>query len=155
MRIDSLEGIQPITQVYGICFNDKGEILVCREGHEGKWQIPGGHPENKETAEETLLRELQEEADVKVKNIKVIGTQKVNYPNNPNAEEGEEFHQVRMYCEVDELMPQTLDPATGNTWERMFVASDKITEYVKWGSVGDAMFNDAICIWVEQKKARQ
>jgi hypothetical protein len=34
----------PITQVYGIVFNDKGEILICRKGN-GDWQIPGGHPE--------------------------------------------------------------------------------------------------------------
>src|SRR5258708_27034483 len=98
---DSVENLNPITQVYGICFNEKGEILVCRESKDAKWQLPGGHPENKETVEETLKRELIEEADVKVKNFRVLGYQKVEYPNNPNKEEGDEFYQVRCICEVD------------------------------------------------------
>src|SRR3989339_49502 len=31
----------PVTQVYGVVFNDKGEILIARESSNGKWQIPG------------------------------------------------------------------------------------------------------------------
>jgi len=141
---DSIENLNPITQIYGICFNEKGEILVCREGHDGQWQLPGGTPERNETIQQTLERELLEEVDVKIKNFKVLGYQKIEYPNNPNKDEGGEFYQVRCICKVEELLPQTSDPATGNTWERMFVPSDKITEYVKWGEVGETMFKAAI-----------
>jgi 8-oxo-dGTP pyrophosphatase MutT (NUDIX family) len=143
---NSMENISPITQVYGICFNEKGEILVCREESDGKWQLPGGTPERDETIQQTLEREFLEEVDIEVKNFKVLGYQKVEYPNNPNKDEGDRFYQVRCICEVKELLPQTTDPATGNTWERMFVLSDKITEYVKWGGIGEAMFKAAIDI---------
>jgi len=152
IRTNSLSDLYPITQIYGICFNDQGEILVCREKADGKWQIPGGHPEAGETSEITLVRELEEEVDVKVKNAKVLGVQKVNYPNNPDKTEGEEFFQARLICDLDELLPPTPDPATGNTWERVFVSADKIAEYIKWGSVGEAMFKDATKLWEETHK---
>ena len=147
IRSDSLEGFSPITQVYGICFDEKGGILICRQSQERKWQIPGGHPESDESPEVTLVRELEEETDVKVNNAKVLGVQKVNYPNNPDKYEGEVFYQARLICELDELLPQTPDPDNGNVWERIFVPADKITEYVKWGEGGAAMFKDAVELW--------
>lgn len=151
IRTDSLDNLTPVTQVYGICFNDKNEILVCREGKDGPWQIPGGHPENDETIEETLSREMLEEVDVKVKNIKLLGVQKVDFPNNPTKSQGDIFYQVRCICEVDELLPQTPDPDSGKTWERKFVSAEEVTEYVKWQETGDAMFKDAIQLHMQIK----
>lgn len=140
MRMDSLEGLIPIRQVYGICFNDKDEILIARRDKNDDWQIPGGHPEKDETIEQTLQREMLEEVDVKVKNIKVLGVQKAYPKEKPN----ETIYQVRCICEIDELLPQTPDPANGDTWERKFVSASEITNYVKWNITGDAMFEDAI-----------
>lgn len=139
----SLESFSPITQIYGICFNDRGKILVCRE-LDKSWQLPGGTPEPSESPEETLRRELLEEVNVKVKNIKPLGVQKVEFPGNPNKDEGEVFYQARYVCQLDKLLPLTPDSATGETWERKFVPADQIVEYIKWGDVGEAMFKDAI-----------
>src|SRR5258708_189700 len=143
IKTNSLDGITPITQVYGVCFNDKEEILIERKVGDEKWIIPGGTPENNETVEQTLKREMIEEVDIKVKNIKLVGAQKVYPVNKPK----EYYYQVRCICEVDELLPQTLDPAEGVNWERKFVPADKITDYVKWGNTGNAMFKDAIKLW--------
>lgn len=132
----------PITQVYGIIFNGKGEILICRESKDGSWQIPGGHPEKDETIEETLKRELFEEVDVEIENIKPIGVQKVTFPDDPDKDKA--IYQVRCIAKLKNLLPQTPDPASGNTWERKFVLANKINEYVKWGETGKAMFKDAI-----------
>jgi len=90
------------------------------------------------------MRELKEEASVKVKNIKLLGVQKIEYSNNPNREEGDEFYQVRMICELDKLLKQAPDPANGNIWQRKFVPLSKITDYIKWGKIGESMFSDAI-----------
>lgn len=43
--------------------NDRGQVLVVREG-DGAWTLPGGGAEHGETAEETLKRELLEEANI-------------------------------------------------------------------------------------------
>ena len=144
---NDLSKYSPITQAYGISFNGKSEILVCRQIKDSRWQIPGGHPEEGESLEISLARELEEETDIKIKNIKALGVVKVEYPNNPDKTEGEIFYQSRFICDLDELSPQTPDPANGNVWERVFVPAEKVTEYVKWGKVGEAMFSDAIKLW--------
>ncbi len=140
IKTNSLKGMTPINQVYGVCFNDKDEILIARKEGRGYWIVPGGHPEKNETTEETLEREMIEEADVKIKNIKVLGAQKVY----PEGKPKEYFYQVRCICEVDKILPQTPDPDDNKNWERKFVPTDKITKFVKWGVIGNAMFKDAI-----------
>src|SRR5689334_22895022 len=70
MKGTSKDKFTPYHQVYGICFNDKNEILICKSSENGPWQIAGGHPEGDETIEETLQREMIEEVDIKIKNIK-------------------------------------------------------------------------------------
>jgi ADP-ribose pyrophosphatase YjhB (NUDIX family) len=140
IKTDNVESFSPVTQVYGICFNENGEILICRESKKGNWLIPGGHPEKGESIESTLQRELSEEVDVKVKNIKILGVQRVDIPDSPSKT----HYQVRCICLIEKLLPQTPDPASGNTWERKLVPADKITEYVKWGVVGEQMFKNAI-----------
>lgn len=140
IKTNSLEGMTPITQVYGVCFNDKNEILIARKEDRGYWIIPGGTPEKGETIEETLKRELIEEADVEVKNIKILGAQKVY----PEGKPKEYAYQVRCICELDKILPQTPDPDDNKNWERKFVPASKITEFVKWGITGKAMFRDAI-----------
>lgn len=152
MKDEHLSKYSPVTQVYGVVFNDKGEILVARETTEGKWQIPGGKPEGDETVDETVKRELLEEVDVKAGAIYPLGAQKTEMPNNPNKNEGDLFYQLRCVVEMDELLPQTPDPDRGNVWERRFVPADKITEYIKWGETGNAMFGDAIALWKEKHK---
>lgn len=36
MKDDDLSKYSPVRQIYGVVFNDKGEILVARENSEGK-----------------------------------------------------------------------------------------------------------------------
>lgn len=150
IRTDNLIQFKPYFQVYGIIFNDIGEILLIQE--KGKWKIPGGTPKDNETAIETLKRELLEEADVQVTDILPLGVQKIDYPNNPNKAEGDLYFQYRFVCLVDKLLDPTPDPDTGIINPRMFVPSKKITEHVKWGEVGKAMFGDAIKLFEDKIK---
>ena len=143
IKTGSLNGLSPVTQVYGVCFNNKNEILIARKVGKELWVIPGGSPEENETIEQTLTREMVEEADVKVKNIKLVGAQKVYKEGEPEKY----FYQVRCICEVSKLFPQTQDPDDGVSWERKFVPVNEITNYVKWGTTGNEMFKDAIQLW--------
>lgn len=154
LRLDELTPeYKPITQVYGICFNDRGEILVGRERPTDKWQIPGGKPETSESPEQALARELIEEVSVKVKNYHLLGAQLVEFPNNPNKTEGDMFYQVRYICDIEELLPQVPDPDRGNLWERIFIPAEKITEYVKWGDLGALMFQQATELWKQTRRS--
>ncbi len=141
IKTDDIKNYSPITQVYGIVFNDNGEILVCRESKEGSWIIPGGHPEEGESIEDTLKRELLEEVDVEVEGIKPLGVQKVIFPDN---DPDKAIYQVRCVAKLKKLNPQTPDPANDSTWERKFVPASEVTNYVKWGKTGEAIFRDAI-----------
>ncbi len=139
-------------QIYAIVFNEIGEILIARAKHEDSWQIPGGKPEQNETHIEVLVRELQEEADITIRDALPLGAQKVE------VKEGDvrrlSSYQLRYIAILDKMLPQSVDPASGTVWERKFVPAREIKSYVKWGAVGDAMFDDAIELykgWTKEK----
>lgn len=140
MNGGKLEDYSPITQCYGIVINNKNEILICRGSDSHGWTIPGGTPEVGESYFETLKRELIEEVDLEVLESKVLGVQKAFEVGR----EDEAVCQARFLVTKFNLLPQTPDPDGGDVWERKFVPAEEITDYIKWGETGAAMFKDAI-----------
>jgi hypothetical protein len=56
----------------GICVTDRGKVvLVSQDGK--RWELPGGRPEGGETLEETLRREVREEACATVVDARLLG----------------------------------------------------------------------------------
>lgn len=52
-----------------------GKILLCRRANEpfkGKWDIPGGYIEEKETPEDALRREMKEELGIEIEKEKLL-----------------------------------------------------------------------------------
>lgn len=148
LRMDTLPVKHPrITQVYAVVFDNQGNILIGRQNADSPWVICGGSPENGETIEQTLQRELLEELDVTVKNIMLLGVQEVEWKKSKKSKKGEKHYQVRMIADIDELLPQTTDPAHNIVWERKIVPAQEITNYVSWGVIGEALFKDAILLW--------
>ncbi len=137
-----LDKFQPITQAYGLCFNDKKEILILNQKENNEWTLPGGTIEAGESPIVTLTREVLEEADVTLKNISVLGVQRVDDPQNPGPK-GKLHFQARFIAKVDQMQPQTIDPAKGRIHERKFVPLSTINKYIHWGNTGEAIFNDA------------
>ena len=75
-------GIVP-ARVYALAFTDQGEILLVGTGPEedpGLWWLPGGGVEEGESAEQALLRELDEEAGAAVEDSEFLGYQRVDDP---------------------------------------------------------------------------
>jgi mutator protein MutT len=67
----------------GIVINNDNEpilfLLVTSNSNKTKWIIPAGHIEKGETAEETALREVEEEAGVKASIISDLGSFQYNW----------------------------------------------------------------------------
>jgi ADP-ribose pyrophosphatase YjhB (NUDIX family) len=127
--------LEPITQIYSICFDEKGDILIINVNN--KWQLPGGKPEEGESFEETLSRESEEEADVEIENIRPLGYQKVT------EEDNSVIYQLRFVSNVKKIKKQTEDPAEGKINQRKFIKPEDFLDYCNWGTPGKQMIKAA------------
>ena len=57
----------------GVCLTPSGELVLIKIRGVGYWEFPGGRPEGGESWEETLRREVAEEACAKVLDAKLLG----------------------------------------------------------------------------------
>ena len=62
---------------YVVIFNSEGKVLMVRAVDSnprisGKWGFPGGHLEYGEKVEEAVRREVLEETDVEIENIRAV-----------------------------------------------------------------------------------
>lgn len=82
------------------------KILMGRRRDSDKWTLPGGHAEEGESAEETGIRELEEETGIKAKKLESLGSEQVKNPNAP---------ELMINCfkyETDESTSMRNDPDT-------------------------------------------
>lgn len=146
--LDTYEGLSPIWQVYGVCFTENEEVMVIRNplpnNNFTPWNLPGGTPENNETPEQTLIREVDEEADISISNLKLLGAFEVFFPNNPNKEKSEHFYQLRYFALIDEIRKQTPDPHDNKMVERRLIPAKEFSNYIKWGELGDELLRVAL-----------
>jgi mutator protein MutT len=59
--------------IFAIIFNEKEEVLLCHRRDYDLWNLPGGKLENGEAPWEGVIREVQEETNLKVKVDKLLG----------------------------------------------------------------------------------
>lgn len=128
--------IKPITQVYGICFDDKGRILIINTGK--NWLLPGGTPEKGESFKKTLKREAREEGDVEIYDLRPLGYQKVWEKKN------KAIYQLRYFARVSKVNKQTVDPAVGKILKRKFIKPSEFLKYCHWGKIGKKIINLAV-----------
>jgi len=83
-----------ITQVSGVCFApDDRIVMISSDGN--TWNIPGGHPENGESLEDALNREVLEEACCEVTELSLLGWQHVR-----DLQDNSVHYQMRYCCRV-------------------------------------------------------
>ena len=110
------------TQGSGYVLNEQGQLLIVK--NQNTWTIPGGHPEAGETKEETLKRELMEEACITLKDIHYLGAVEV-------VENGETYYQLRYTAKVNELLPFQQE---WEICERKFVDFADLSKYIIWAN---------------------
>ena len=107
----------------GALFDDEGRVLLARrpEGKSmaGLWEFPGGKIEDGESPETALVRELQEELSIKVKenNLKSLTFVSFNYSN---------FHLLMVLYACREWLGRPT-PIEGQTLS--WVSPDNLQEY--------------------------
>ncbi|MDA3556162.1 NUDIX hydrolase [Acinetobacter sp. AOR15_HL] len=132
----------PVEQVYGILFSDDGKILILDD--QGRFNLPGGHPENNETWIETLKRECMEEAQVEIVNPMYLGCVSVIEKNENGTRL---FSQLRFIANIGKLLPSCADPVTGKIYRRDYVNPSKAAELLNWGEHGIQQLEDAEKLW--------
>jgi ADP-ribose pyrophosphatase YjhB (NUDIX family) len=139
-----------ISQVSAFCIY-QGKLILVK--NKRGWGIPGGHPEVDETSENTLHRELYEEACLNSKDYteRVMGYQKVEDPSN-EGREGKESLQLR-YIVFTEALP-TFVP-NDEIFDRILIDIADFAKYVSWGNspTGKAQISTLLKeIFLEEEK---
>lgn len=127
----NFESLKRLRHAHGFVF-DKGRICMIKINEKKGWELPGGGIEKGETLEQAFIRELEEEADLEIKNIIRLGYLKITPKTNPS----EFFYQARFAAEVREIKKQTIDPAEGIIPERIFVKPTDFGNYTAWRDMG-------------------
>jgi 8-oxo-dGTP pyrophosphatase MutT (NUDIX family) len=139
----NFEELENVIQSYGFIFDKEGKICIvdCNKGY---WSLPGGKPEDEDdTFEETLIREVDEEADLDIKNIKRVGCFKCTALGD-NCERKGVTHILRYIAEVEKIKEQTIDPAENAIPLRKFIDSKDFLEFVKWDDNGEFQLKKAL-----------
>jgi nucleoside triphosphatase len=84
----------PEVTVGGLIFNQEGKIfLMTSYKWKGKYVIPGGHIELGETIEQAVKREIKEETNLDVFDVRFIGLQEFIF--------GKEFYEKKHFIFLD------------------------------------------------------
>lgn len=136
--LDSFKNLpyEKCKQVYGVCFY-KDKMVIGFGGKKADWGLIGGTIEKGETFEETLIREIEEEANMKVLKSAPIGTQQVFYPD------GSFIHQLRFVAMVEPIGKFERDP-DGSVKEIKFINPKDYKRYFDWGEIGDRIIERAL-----------
>lgn len=123
-------------QVYAVGFYGD-EIVVVHNGKKNTWGLVGGTIEKGESFEETLVREVEEESNMKVLEWKPVGYQKVIDPN------GEHFYQLRVFAILEKIGEFTEDPA-GTITEIKLINPLDHKNYFDWRKIGERIIERGI-----------
>ena len=140
--------LKDITQAYAVIFDEQGRIVLVTTSNGSGWTLPGGKPEPNESFEETVKREVMEEANVSIENITPLGYVEVK------PDEGKEFQQLRFAATIKKIFEQKKDPANGILRQRVFVDPKNFNAYAHWSVIGMHIITKAVAWHDSLKKNR-
>lgn len=132
-----------VAQIQAVLLTADGRVLVRIKN--GEARLAGGRPELEDTSlEETLRREVLEEANVEIYKIAYLG-----YQEAISDLDGEEeiALQSRMVALVTEILSAQPDPDSDNTWtygRELLPRGQATAAYVKsFGEIGQILIDSA------------
>jgi ADP-ribose pyrophosphatase YjhB (NUDIX family) len=134
---DPLEGLEGkrLGHVHAFAFYE-GKLVIIFNKHHKTWSVPGGSIEPGETIEEALVREVQEESNMKVLHQELIGYQD-NYSNLGI------IRQTRSFCIVEPYGDFVMDPDDDIVEVKLIDPAD-YKQYFDWGPIGDRVMAVAL-----------
>lgn len=129
---------ESLRQCYSTAFcNEK--MVIVHNGKKDTWGLVGGSVEKDEHPEETLIREIKEESNMKVIKSKPIGYQKVIDTRGIQ----ESFYQLRYFTIVEKIGEFESDP-DGSVDKILCIDPKDYKKYFDWGEIGDSIVNKGI-----------
>ena len=112
--------------------NFNGKVPIVMYNNKGD-NLPGGKTEPGESLDETILREIEEEINMKVTSWKPLGYQKLTRPWDDTP-----TYQFRAYAELEKIGEFTNDPG-GSVIGHRLVELDNLNKFIKYGKVGNRL----------------
>lgn len=131
---DSLD-FDKIKQVYAVCLFQNKMVIVYHEKMQ-TWGLVGGSIEKGETLEECLTREVQEESNMRITDLKPVGYQEVKTGDKT-------IYQLRYVCKAEPYGDFEGDP-DGKITEIKIINPKDYKQYFDWGEVGDQIVKRAL-----------
>ena len=133
---ENLDGkIQILSGVHAFCFCD-GKLVVVYAENKKYWTPPGGGIESGETYEQAVIREVQEETNMKVLHQELIGFQDIYEPDRI-------VRQTRSFCIVEPYGNFVSDP-DGEITEIKLIDPKDFKQYIDWKEIGDRVLERAL-----------
>lgn len=123
--------------VHAFCFLGDKLVVVFADSKK-YWTPPGGGIEPGETFEETVVREVKEETNMKVLKQQLIGYQDIYEPDRV-------IRQTRSVCIVEPIGEFIADSDEEITEIKLIDPKD-YKQYFDWGVVGDRLMEQALSL---------
>jgi len=137
----NFEKLNRVLGVHGFVFNENNEICLVKYSKDKHWAPLGGGCEKEDkTFEDTFIREVKEEADLDLEEIKRVGSIHIIPRHNPK----DEHYQLRFAARIKKINEQTTDPAKGEISQRIFVNKRDFCKFTGWEKDADMQINKAL-----------
>ncbi|MCK5021787.1 MAG: NUDIX domain-containing protein [Candidatus Pacebacteria bacterium] len=129
---------ESLRQCYSTAFYNE-KMVIVHNGKKDTWGLVGGSVEKGEHPEETLIREVQEESNMKVVEFKPLGYQKVIDTRGIQKP----FYQLRYFTVVEKIGEFESDP-DGSIDKILCINPKDYKKYFDWGGIGEKIIEKAL-----------